>query len=217
MARSLAKSRKPANRFYRSAKVSEYQFKRVLWSFVLDESVAAAAKRINLSANSINAIYTKLRRFFTEAGTFEDIYEGGDPTDGYRDGDADDEAFEFGLLSFHLARRKAKRRMGDTQLQEVDYSWCESHWRFVCSAMTDGRADENVPRMLYSQLLAVIRLCGPVGAPARRVEDGKELSQHHFNQRLLWMERNLPNWRDEAKRQRVRNYRARNATKYDKI
>jgi hypothetical protein len=71
--RSKSAMKRPANRFYHSAKVSEYQFKRVLWSFVLDEPVAEAAKRMALSANSINAIYAKLRTYFTELRVFKDL------------------------------------------------------------------------------------------------------------------------------------------------
>lgn len=205
---SKSPTRRQGNRFYHSAKISEYQFKRVLWSFVLDEPVAEAAKHIDLSANSIGAIYWKLRKFFTELGIFEDIYRGGDPKDGTPKGE-DYEGFEFRLLSFHLQRVKDKRRMKRTTLDEVDYNWCESFWRFHYSILTDGRVSDAVNRMMYAHLLAQIRLCGPVGAALQKREEGMRLNHHHLNQRLLWLERNAPNFRDQHARQELRAARER--------
>lgn len=202
--KSKIKSR--ANRFYHSAKISEYQFKRVLWSFVLDEAVADAAKHIDLSANSINALYGKIRRFFTELGVFEDIYRGGDPKSGMPEGE-DLEGFEHQLIGFHLQRVKDKRRMKPTNLDEVDYHWCESFWRFQYNVLKGDRASDAVSRMMFAHLLAQIRLCGPVGLPAQRRKEGLLLNVHHLNQRLLWLERNAPAYRDPDSRVALRDIR----------
>ncbi|GLK75061.1 hypothetical protein GCM10008171_03150 [Methylopila jiangsuensis] len=108
--------RAPANRFYHSAKISEAQFRRVLWSFVIDEPLAQASRRTGLSANSLSGIYAKLRVFFTELGVFRDIYEGGDPRDGTPKGE-DFEGFEYRLIPFHFARVNAKRRTKSTSIR----------------------------------------------------------------------------------------------------
>ena len=178
---------RPANRFYRAAKVSEYQFKRVLWSFVVDEPVAQAARRIRLSANSINAIYTKLRVFFTELGVFVDIYKGGDPKFG-TDRGKDLEGFDYRLLTFHLQRDSAKRRMKGTAIEEIDYNWCESNWRFDYQVLVMCRPDALIHRMMYGHLLAFIRACGPVGHAPRHREKAAPLLRQHFEQGLLWLE-----------------------------
>lgn len=199
-------AKRPANRFYRSAKVSEYQFKRVLWSFVLDEPVAVAATKIDLSANSISAIFSKLRVFFTQLGVFEDIYKDGDPNEGTAKGE-DFEGFEYRLLSFHLQRAKDKRRMKPTRLDEPDYNWCESFWRFHYSVLTEGRHSDAVNRMMFSHLLAQIRLCGPIGQPPHDLEKGARLNRFHFAQRLLWLERNASAFKDSAARETLRDAR----------
>jgi hypothetical protein len=206
--RSKSETKHLRNRFYHSAKISEYQFKRVLWSFVLDEPVAEAAKHIDLSANSINAIYAKLRVYFTALGVFKDIYEGGDPKEGTPKGE-DYEGFEFRLLSFHLERAKGKRRMKDVQIGEINYNWNESFWRFHYSILTDGRPSEAVHRMMYAHLLAQIRLCGPVGAPPKNLEESARLNDEHFKQRIRWLERNSPAFKDEASRTALREFRER--------
>ena len=60
----IRKLARPATALSRGAKISNYQFKKVLWRFTLDDPVAEATRHVRLSANSIDAIYTKLRRFF---------------------------------------------------------------------------------------------------------------------------------------------------------
>jgi hypothetical protein len=210
MARGLkSATRQPANRFYHSAKVSEYQFKRVLWAFILDQPVAEAAKRIAISANSINAIYAKLRLFFTEIGLFEDIYRGGDPADGTEYGDDDEDAirYEHAVLGFHLKRAKAKRRQKPTVIGEPDYNWGESVWRFNYSVLTNGRESPAIYRMMYAHLLAHIRLSGPIGLPPKKCKDSARLECHQLDQRILWLERNAPDFRDEAARAELHEIR----------
>ena len=69
--------------------------------------------------------------------------------------------------------------------------------------------------MQYAHLLAQIRLCGPIGLPPRNLERGADLDKHHFNQRLLWLERNSPPFSRDDARAQLRDYRERNATKFD--
>lgn len=202
------KSEKPRaeNRFYYAAKISEYQFKKVLMSFVLDEPVAVAAQKIALSANSINAIHAKLRHFFTELGVFQDIYKGGDPEAGTEQGE-DYEGFEFRLLDFHLKRIRTKRRAKAVAMSEIDYHWTESFWRFHYSILSEGRKSDAVERMMYSHLLAHIRLCGPVGAPPHHLKESARLQKAQFHQRLIWLERNAPSFKDAGTRQALRDFR----------
>ncbi|SDD21373.1 hypothetical protein SAMN04487779_1005197 [Belnapia rosea] len=203
-----SKTGKASNRFYRSAKVSEYQFKRVLWSFAQDQAAGEAAKQIALSANSIDALYSKLRVFFTEIGLFTDIYKGGDPNDGTDMGE-DGEGYELRLIAFHLERVKRKRRMKETELEEVDYNWCESRWRFEYSILTEGRPSDTINRMMYSHLLAHIRLSGPVGSKPQVTSEIGKLTRQQVSQRLLWLERNAPAFKDEATRTALREIRQR--------
>lgn len=203
-----SQTKRVANRFYASSKISEYQFKRVLWSFVRDEAAAKAARHMTLSANSIDAIYGKLRAYFTELGLFYDIYQGGDPRDGTARGE-DFEGYEVRLLAFHLDRMKGKRRMKATMLDEVDYNWCESAWRFPYTVLSEGRSSEIVDRMMFAHLLAHIRLCGPVGRKPVKLEESGLLDRQQFEQRLLWLERNAPGFRDEHIRADLREIRER--------
>lgn len=195
------------NRFYHGAKISEYQFKRVLISFVRDEPVAVAARHIRLSANSINAVYGRIRAYFTALGVFEDIYRGGNPEDGTSAGE-DMEEFEFHLISFHLHRIRRKRRVPDTDLSEVDPHWCESHWRFQYHMMMQGRPSEAIHRMMYTHLLGHIRLCGPIGTPPRNQEVARRLAVQQLDQRIVWFERNAPMFRDEESRMNLRAMRS---------
>ena len=190
---------RPANRFYSAAKISEYQFQRVLRAFVAEEPANEAARKIALSANSIDALYRKLRVYFTELGVFYDIYEGGDPEKGTRYG-PDFEEFERRLIAFHLERTSRKRRMKATRLDEIDYNWCESIWRFHYSILTQGRPSEAITRMMTEHLKAHILLCGPVGQPPRNREQSRKLSEQQRNQRLLWLRRNAPAYRSGRSR-----------------
>lgn len=176
------------NRLYRSAKISAYQFKRVLWAFVLEDPAAHAASHIDLSANSINAIYGKLRTYFYEAGLFTDIYQGGDPREGST---LAEEEFERRLIEFHIRRAGSKRGIDDAP-EGPAYHFAESHWRFHYAVMNEGRPSEALHRMMIAHLLEMIRCCGPVGAPPTNTKAGLRLALKQMDQRLLWMERNAP-------------------------
>ena len=94
--RPRKKARGAGRGLYFSSKISDYQFKKILWCFACDLSATEASRQIRLSVNSINSIYMKLRVYFTEAGLFRDFY---DPSL-----DEPDESYEFRLLDYHLKR-----------------------------------------------------------------------------------------------------------------
>lgn len=189
---SKAKSVRRSRPLYFSAKISEYQFKKVLWHFVLDHSAQEAARHVELSVNSISAIFTKLRKSFFEVGLFTDIYGGRDPREGsiYEDG----EAFEKWVIEFHFKRAAAKRGITDW-LGQPAYHFAESHWRFHYTVMTEGRAADAIYDMMHAHLLEIIRCCGPVGAPPVRRKAGLMLALKHMDQRVLWLARNAINSR----------------------
>ncbi len=157
---SLKKRR--AKPLYHSSKISPYLFKRVLWSFVLEEPVARAAQHIALSANSINAIYGKLRIFFVRYGLFRDAYRARDPREGL--GVADMETAEYFLLRFHLERVAAKRNRLDSPIDGFDVHFAESCWRFDYLMLSAERGPELVHRLMYQNLMEFIRRFGPVGS-----------------------------------------------------
>lgn len=200
-----AKSRNRSEPLYFSAKISDYQFRKVLWHFVLDQSAQHAARHINLRANSISAIFTKLRVFFFDLGLFTDIYNGGDPREGT--GIEGRELYEFELLDFHLKRRAAKRGRVDCAMDEPDYHFGESHWRFGYVDLMEGRGSEAAPRMMYAHLLELIRRCGPVGARPRNRMEGKRLMVRQIDLRALWLERNSARYRSEDNRDFLRSIR----------
>lgn len=198
-----AKSRARSQPLYFSAKISDYQFRKVLWHFVLDHSAQEAARHINLRANSISAIFTKLRVFFFDLGVFTDIYNGGDPREGT--GFEGEERYEFELLDFHLKRRTAKRGQVDCPMDEPDYHFAESHWRFGFVDLIEGRDPETAHHMMYGHLLELIRCCGPIGAPSKNRLDGKRLMLRHIDQRALWLERNSARYRSHEQREFLRS------------
>lgn len=204
MARAAkSRTKRASNRLYRSAKISEYQFTRVLWAFAQDEAATQAANHIDLSVNSITAIYGKLRRYFYETGLFVDIYQGNDP----RDGSAlADEEFELRLIEFHISRAADKRGIDDAP-EGPAYHFAESHWRFHYAVMNEGRPSEALHRMMFAHLLEMIRCCAPVGAPPINRKAGLELAVRQMDQRILWMERNSTEFRDPNERTELRKIR----------
>lgn len=203
-----SKTAKAANRFYRAAKISEYQFKRVLWAFVQDEPVAEAARHIALSANSINAIYTKLRKFFFEYGLFRDLYKGGDPRQGLSTPGFED--VEHLILLFHLKRVKEKRGKLDSAMDAPDYHFAESNWRFDFHDLKKERGPDAVYRMMYANLLEFIRRFGPVGGPpptSAQFREGRVLALEQLDRMILWLERNSVKFRSPEERQALRQLR----------
>jgi hypothetical protein len=194
---------------HRAAKITPYQFKRVLWSFVQDQTVAEASRQIALSANSIAALYAKLRKFFFDLGVFYDPYRGRDPRQGF-----EQEGFteiEYLILKFHLARVSAKRGRLDAPLTGDDHHFAESNWRFDYVALEADRSASSVHQIMYANLLEFIRRFGPVGTkkaftPEQR-RAARALAREQMDKQLLWLERNSLKFKDAAERQELRKLR----------
>jgi len=208
-----SKKSKPKRReqpLYFAAKISDYQFKRLVWHFVLDDSAAETAQHVRLSANSITSVYAKLRAFFYELGAFHDPYAGRDPRDGYTgDGYAD---IELMRLEYHLARVSKKRGRLDAPLLGPDHHFAESHWRFDYKPLAQERGHEAVHPMMYNHLMEFVGRFGPVGkrGPVSRKErrEALELVDEQLNRIILWMERNSVHFRDPEDREELKRLRA---------
>lgn len=187
-----------------ASKISEARFKKVLWHFAKDDTVAEAARQTGLSQNAVSTIFVKLRRFFTEVGMFTDVYEGVDPAEGLPGGERDEAIhFEFELIEFHFARLKAKRGFGSGPA-EID-QFNESHWRFHYAKLLGDRGGDGVHHMMHRHLLEMIRRCGPVGKPPANRREGLKLCLAQMDERILWAERNSLRYRDETSRQALRD------------
>lgn len=208
-----AKKASPGSRFYCAAKITDYQFKRVLWHFVLDDTVRETARHVRLSENSIAAIFAKLRRFFFRYGLFNDPYEGRDPAEGF--GDAALDEAEHRILTFHLARLRRRRKVIHDPDDEPDYLLAESQWRF--NYMMSGRAAETLHPMMYARLMEFIRSFGPVGAPhlptPEQRKAGLTLALEQFDRMLLWLERSAPLFRNSGVRAATREIRTNSQVK----
>lgn len=192
-----AKRKHRTRPLYFAAKISDYQFRNVLWHFVLDDTAAQAARHVNLSVNSISGIYGKLRKFFFDVGLFTDIYNGGDPQNGT--GYDDQEEFERQLIEFHMMRDAAKRGLHSPS-DGPDYHFAESHWRFHFDVMNEKRPNDALHKMMFGHLLEIIRCCGPVGLPPVRRREGLQIVLKHMDQRIVWMTRNMVAFRDSETR-----------------
>ncbi len=199
-----SQGRRKSRPLYHAAKISDQRFKQVLWHFAKDDTATEAAQRTGLSLNAVNTIFLKLRRFFVEAGMFTDIYQGGDPKDGYA-GDPSPEAeqYELHLIEFHFARLKNKRGVGSGE-SEGDH-WCESHWRFHYVMLMEDRGGDAVHSMMHRHMLEMIRRCGPVGKPSVNQREGIRLCLAQMDERILWAHRNSPAFRSGESRKRLKD------------
>lgn len=190
---------KPRRRpLYHSAKISEARFRRVLWYFVRDATVAETARGTGLSDNSVAGIFRKLRVFFYEAGLFTDIYGGRDPNEV----DYGEPVFERDLIAFHLGRVRAKRGLNGP-MTEPDYHFAESHWRFHFHVMERQRPAEPVHGMMLAHLLEIIRLSGPVGTKPVNTRIATKAILRQMDQRIAWLERNAGEFRTPAMRKEL--------------
>jgi hypothetical protein len=188
-----------AKPLYRSAKISDYRFRKVLWHFVRDHTATEAARATGLSVNSAAAIFRKLRGYFTEAGLFVDYYTMGDM-------DAPENEnleFERRLLEFHFSRIGEKRGLAAPP-DGPDYHFAESCWRFDYQVLRDQRPSDAVYAMMLVHLLEIIRLCGPVGGKPTNRKVGLMAKLRQMDQRILWLERNGPAFRGDGRRAALR-------------
>jgi hypothetical protein len=184
---------------YHASKISEARFRKVLWHFAKDDTAAEAAQRTGLSINAVNTIFVKLRRFFTEAGMFTDVYQGGDPADGSPLAEIE---YERHLIEFHFARVQAKRGIGSGQSE--DDHWCESHWRFHYAVLVGDRGSDALHHMMHRHLLEMVRRCGPVGRPPVNRREGLRLCLAQMDERIRWAERNSHRFNNPTSRSELR-------------
>jgi hypothetical protein len=187
--RRKSKTRRRRRPLYHSAKISAYRFRRILWHFVRDRSASETARRTGLSVNSVNDLYRKIRIYFFEAGLFMDFYGGA----GWAKYDPEaDKEFEQSLLAFHRSRLRG--RPVRTRSAELDYHLAESWWRLDFAMIMRERRSEVVYDMMMGQLLAVIRVAGPVGRkPGNRAERRRVIARL-TDQKILWLQRNAPSF-----------------------
>ncbi|MCB9992253.1 MAG: hypothetical protein H6873_01200 [Hyphomicrobiaceae bacterium] len=177
---------------YHSAKISDYRFRKLLWHFVRDHSTTEAARDVRLSVNSAHAIYRKLRVFFYEVGLFLDFYAGQDP----ETFESDNPVFEKALLEYHFERIGRHRGLR-SPATEPPYHFAESCWRYDFYVMMQERPADTVYAMMQRHLLELIRLCGPVGARPRNLPAGARAVMRQAGERIAWLKRNAPGFRDE--------------------
>lgn len=191
------RKRRP-KRLYRAAKISDFQFRKLLWHFALDHSAGETSAHVNVSANSISLIFAKLRKFFFDHGLFRDPYKGGDPANGIAGKDAED--VEYRLLDFHLRRVSAKHGSLDSPADAPDYHFAESNWRSDFAPLMSERGPDLVHQMMFDNLLEFVRCFGPVGATGdvavERKLEGRRLALAQFDRRILWLERNAVRFRE---------------------
>jgi hypothetical protein len=200
---STAKPRRRSRPLCHAAKISDYRFRKVLWHFVRDQSATDTASATHLSLNSVVSIFRKLRVFFWEVGLFTDIYEGQDPLTNH----SNEPVFEKALLEFHFQRVRDRQGL-KSPAHEPDYHFAESHWRFHFQVIMQERASAPVNAMMFSHLLELIRLCGPVGIRPRNRRAGMEAVMRQMDQRVLWLERNAPGFSATALRSIFREIRS---------
>ena len=198
-----AKAKRASRPLVHAAKISDYRFRRVLGHFVRDSTAVDAGRDVRLSTNSVAAIYRKLRVFFFEVGLFLDFYDGKDPLIF----ESDNPVFEKALLEFHFAR--LRRHHGfRSPLSEPPYHFAESCWRYDFHIMMNERPADSVHNMMERHLLEIIRQCGPVGLPPRNRRMGMESVMRQADERIDWVRRNAPGFRDENTRDRLRFIRS---------
>jgi hypothetical protein len=186
----------PRKRLCHAAKISDYRFKRLLRCFVEDVSATEAASRLGLSVGSVNAIYRKLRAFLAETSLFDNLYEI-DPT-------PPPEA-ELQYIRFHLARVGRKRGIAPDDLSH-DLHFRESCWRYECQLLS-GFGARSVQDMMYQDILALIRRCGPVGRPVRNPLAAYKYLLERNERIAAWLQRNSAELRDPRHREQLRRIR----------
>ncbi|SNZ21332.1 hypothetical protein [Cohaesibacter gelatinilyticus] len=193
---------KPANRFYRYAKISEYMFRRVLWGFACDLSVTEVARNTKLSTNSVSAIYQRLRAHYVRIGVFNSFYDNGDAIGVSETSDA----YELALLEFHLKRISQMRGIPHSQ-NSSDHHFCESCWRFQLIPFFEGRSADAAHNMIFNELLTYLKVGGPVGVKAADLQAVRRCQLEFLNRRSAWLERSSPEFKSEDSRALLRDIR----------
>jgi hypothetical protein len=179
-------SPRPVHRLYRAGKISDAIFRRVLWHFVRDHTAADTARALKLSANSVTDMFRKIRVYFFEAGLFMDVHGG---TGEAAFDPALDAEFERDLLRFHYNRLRSRHGVR-IDPDRPDYHLAESWWRLDFAMIARERPSESVYDMMLGQLLAVIRVAGPVGGKPGNFSARKRVLAQLVDQKILWFQRN---------------------------
>lgn len=198
-----AKAKPRARPLMHAAKISDHRFRRVLMGFVRDHSATDTAQLTGLSLNSVTAIFGKLRVYFWEIGLFTDIYDGADPLSH----SGNEPSFEKALLEYHLLRVREKNGL-KSSAHGPDYHFAESHWRYHFQVLMRERVHHDVHAMMFSHLIEIIRLCGPIGLKPFNRRSGIEAVLRQMDQRIAWLERNAPGFRGAAHRAELNAIRA---------
>lgn len=185
-ARAATARKKPhaGHRLYRAGKISDAAFRKVLAHFVRDHTAAETARALGLSANSVTDMFRKIRVF--EAGLFMDFHGG---TGEAAFDPAQDASFERDLLAFHYRRLRTRRGVR-VDPDGPDYHLAESWWRYDFAMILRERPSDAVYDMMLSQLLAVIRVAGPVGGKPGNPTQRRRTIARLIDQKILWLERN---------------------------
>lgn len=196
------RKQRAAKRLYRSAKISDYRFRKVLMGFVKDWPANATARATGLSVNSTTQIYHQVRTFFFEVGLFLDFYAGQNPLAFVGDTPHTEKA----LLEFHFSRVRARRGL-KSPISEPPLHFAESCWRYDFKVLSEQRTSDLVDEMMFNHLLELIRSCGPIGTTPRNREDGLRIILRQIDQRILWLERNAPGFADSDLRAALKDVR----------
>lgn len=158
------------------------------------------ARSVTLSANSISAIYQKLRAHYVRIGIFRNFYEDEEPDC------PSSEAYEFALLEFHLARVARMRGIAPGR-ENATHHFCESCWRFQLVPFFEGRSANAVHKMAYAELLTYLKLGGPVGASSLDMAAIRHRRLRILDRRAAWLERSSQGFKGEEQRASLREIR----------
>ncbi|WP_375412998.1 hypothetical protein [uncultured Bradyrhizobium sp.] len=171
-----------------AAKISDYRFRKVLACFVRDHTATETARMTGLSVNSVNDLYRKIRIYFYDAGLFMNFYGGAGPA---RYDPDDHKDFERTLLRFHRNRLRSRRGVRETP-GAPNYHLAESWWRFDFAMILRERPSDSVYDMMVAQLLAIIRVAGPIGRHPKNPAARSRVIARLVDQKILWFLRNAP-------------------------
>lgn len=158
-----------------------------------DHTVAETATATKLSANSINAIFQKIRVYLSEVHFYW-------PLLAYKfESEKDDpDAYHNFIMQFHRERIALKRGLKPSD-EKSDYHILESFWRFDYHLLVSQRRThaEEVYGMMLRDLIALIRICGPIGSKPGKIWHGRSLLLKQHRKRALWLVRNGPDFQED--------------------
>jgi len=150
---------------------------------------------MGLSANSVSAIFGKLRRFMCDIGAFSDFNEWGIEHAVYRRSEAAVD-YEIALYEFHRQRLSGKRRLVDPPEGPLLH-FAETCWRFHYYLMWKEQKSDWVYAIMLRHLFELIDRYGPIGVDIqkRRPIFGEHVAQ--LDQIEAWLKRYGRDYDDE--------------------